>query len=126
MDWTLLALKQEGFFSRWASEVIHMPCFCYVFQASGESCTHEGLGASMDLSDGWALEEGSWLSHPGAHRFPNTRGGMATFHVADSFGLSHLCPSIILSELHVCPQLLAFQGQLGWRLLNLGLEVQQI
>lgn len=27
----------------------------------------------MDLSETWALEEGSWLSHGGAHHFPNTR-----------------------------------------------------
>lgn len=30
---------------------------------------------SMDLSEKWPLEEGTWLSHAGIHHFANTRGG---------------------------------------------------
>uniref|UniRef100_A0A8C0ST57 Angiomotin like 1 n=1 Tax=Canis lupus familiaris TaxID=9615 RepID=A0A8C0ST57_CANLF len=35
---------------------------------------HTGTAGSMDLSEKWPLEEGTWLSHAGIHHFANTRG----------------------------------------------------
>ncbi|XP_032151626.1 angiomotin-like protein 1 isoform X4 [Sapajus apella] len=35
--------------------------------------TYKGLAGSMDLSEKWTLEEGTWLSHAGIHPFANTR-----------------------------------------------------
>lgn len=51
-----------------------------------ESCTYKRLAGSMDLSEKWPLEEGTWLSHAGVHHFANTRGGMAAFAVPDTRG----------------------------------------
>ena len=51
-----------------------------------ESCTYKRLAGSMDLSETWPLEEGTWLSHAGVHHFANTRGGMAAFAVPDTRG----------------------------------------
>lgn len=86
----------------------------------------EEPGRSMDLSENWSLEEGSWLSHTGAQHFPSTRGGMATLHGPDSLGISHSCPSLCQP---VCtprlPRLVGYSRAAGWSLLSWDLEVRQ-
>ena len=59
-----------------------------------ESCTCKRLAGTMDLSEKWPLEEGTWLSHAGVHHFANTRGGMATFAVPDTCGPLQLMHSL--------------------------------
>lgn len=86
----------------------------------------EEPGRSMDLSENWSLEEGSWLSHTGAQHFPSTRAGMATLHGPDSLGISPSCPSLCQP---VCtprlPGLVGSSRAAGWSLLSWDLEVRQ-
>lgn len=80
-----------------------------------ESCTDKGIAGSMDLNEKWPLEEGSWLSHAGIHHFPNTRGGMASFDVPDTWDPLSPCISLSQPSCSRClPSMVVFSKAARW------------
>ena len=71
---------------------------------------------SMDLSEKWPLEEGTWLSHAGIHHFANTRGGMAALMSLIYGVLFNSCTHCVnLAILRTCPVLFVCSKAARWR-----------